>query len=41
MLTLDEKRQALAWYVTGYDLTSIAQEFKITVEQLKSQLRNT
>lgn len=39
MLTSNEKRLALCWYVAGYDLVTIAQEFGITVQLLKSQLR--
>jgi hypothetical protein len=40
MLTTGEKKRALAWYVAGFDLITIAQEFGITAEQLKAQLRN-
>jgi hypothetical protein len=39
MLTSGELRLALAWYVAGFDLVTIAQEFGITAERLKRQLR--
>ena len=41
VLTPEEKRQALDWYVNkGFDLATIAQHYGLTVEQLKRQLNN-
>ena len=38
-LTPGELRQALAWYVQGFDLHTIAQHFDITAEALRRQMR--
>lgn len=34
------REQAIAWYVQGYDLQTIADHFKLTLERLK-ELLNT
>lgn len=38
-MTEASKKQALTWYVQGFDLITIAQHFGVGVEELKDNLR--
>lgn len=41
MLSKEDKKQALQWYANNnYDLQTIADHFKISVEQLKVEIRS-
>lgn len=40
MLSKDQKKEAINWYVNcSYSLSTIAQHYGITVEQLKTEIR--
>ena len=34
-----DRKQAIRWYCDGWDLITIAQHYRITVEDLKKQIR--
>ena len=41
MMNKEELKQAISWYANdGYSLSTIAQHFDISVEQLKSEMNN-
>ncbi len=39
-MTTADLKQALNWYISGYDLQTIADHFKISKNQLKRFLNN-